>query len=43
MKARIENPELFEWIDEPERYVAEFMKENAKKEQMLQVKFADFE
>ena len=42
-KAREEMPELFEWIDEPERYVSEFMKDNAKKEQMHQVKFSDFE
>ena len=42
-QAREDNPELFEWIDEPERYVEEFMKQNAKKDQMSQVKFDDFE
>ena len=42
-QAREDNPELFEWIDEPERYVEEFMKQNATKEKMSQVKFDDFE
>lgn len=43
MQARIDNPELFDWIDEPERYVSEFMKQNSKKDEMLSVKFDDFE
>ena len=32
VQARIEHPELFEWIDEPENYVEQVMRDNNRKQ-----------
>ena len=40
--AKEDRPDLFDWIDEPERYVSEFMKQNTKANE-IQIKFGDYD
>ena len=40
--AKEDRPDLFDWIDEPERYVSEFMKQNTKMNE-IQIKFGDYD